>query len=53
MLTITNKVFFLKDYRLREISTIKGYDMDKHKLILETEYYDPNPRKDLDTIYEQ
>ncbi len=44
MLTITNKVFFLKDYRLREISTIKGYDSDKHKLILETEKYNPNPR---------
>lgn len=41
MLTITNKVFFLKDYRLREISTIKGYDSEKHKLILEKEeYYD-------------
>ena len=39
MLTIFNKVFFLKDYRLREISTIKGYDFDNHKLIVDTEYY--------------
>lgn len=43
MLTIINKVFFLKDYRLREISTIKGYDITKHKLILETEYFKHNP----------
>ena len=43
MLTIMNKVFFLKDYRLREISTIKGYDSTKHKLILETEYFKHNP----------
>lgn len=43
MLTIMNKIFFLKDYRLREISTIKGYDSTKHKLILETEYFKHNP----------
>lgn len=43
MLTIMNKVFFLKDYRVREISTIKGYDSASHKLILETEHYNPNP----------
>ena len=43
MLNIMNKVFFLKDYRLREISTIKGYDSTKHKLILETEYFKHNP----------
>lgn len=39
MLTIMNKVFFMKDYRLKEISTIRGYDFTKHKLILDTEYY--------------
>lgn len=39
MLTVLNKVFFLDKYRLREISTIKGYDSEAHKLILETEYY--------------
>lgn len=39
MLTIFNKVFFLSNYRLREITTVKGYDLDKHKLITETEYY--------------
>lgn len=47
MLTITNKVFFLKDYRLREISTIKSYDIEKHKLVLDTEYFNPNPIADL------
>jgi flagellar protein FlaI len=45
MLTVLNKVFFLKDYRLREITTIRGYDFEKHQLICETEHYDPNPRK--------
>lgn len=44
MLTIMNKVFFLKDYRLREITTIHGYDSEKHKLVCDTEYYNPNPR---------
>lgn len=39
MLTIMNKVFFMKDYKLREISTIRGYDFEKHKLVLDTEYY--------------
>lgn len=39
MLTIFNKVFFLSKYRLREVTTITGYDMDKHQLICETEYY--------------
>lgn len=43
MLTIMNKVFFLKDYRLREITTIKGFDSSTHKLVCETEYYNPNP----------
>lgn len=46
MLTVMNKVFFLKDYRIREISTIHGYDSDKHKLIMDTDYYDPYPRSD-------
>lgn len=46
MLTIMNKVFFLKDYRLREITTIKSYDSKEHKLICTTEYYNPNPRED-------
>lgn len=46
MLTIMNKVFFLKDYRLREISTIKGYDSETHKLEISTEYYNPNPIAD-------
>lgn len=45
MLTIMNKVFFLKDYRLREICTIKGYDGEKHELIYNTEYFNPNPVK--------
>lgn len=44
MLTPLNKIFFLKDYRLREITTVKSYDMESHKLICETEYYNPNPR---------
>lgn len=50
MLTIMNKVFFLQNYRLREISTIHGYDQEKHKLIMDTEYYNPNPteRNDFD-----
>lgn len=39
MLTVINKVFFLESYRLKEISTIKGYDKEKNELILETEYY--------------
>lgn len=39
MLTIFNKVFFLSKYRLREVTTIHGYDMDKHKLICETRKY--------------
>lgn len=43
MLTICNKVFFLENYRLREISTIHGYDSESHKLKLDTEYYNPNP----------
>lgn len=43
MLTVLNKVFFLDKYRLREITTIKGYDSEKHKLICDTEYYNPNP----------
>lgn len=42
MLTAMNKVFFLEGYRLREISTIYGYDNDTHKLIMETEYYTEN-----------
>ena len=40
MLTITNKVFFLEKYRLREIVTIHGYDSEKHKLIFDKEVYD-------------
>ena len=39
MLTIFNKVFFLSDYRLREVTTIRGYDMDKHELVCDTEYF--------------
>ena len=39
MLTIFNKVFFLSGYRLREVTTIKGYAMEKHQLICSTEYY--------------
>jgi hypothetical protein len=39
-----NKVFFLKDYRLREITTVHGYDSEKHQLIMSTEHYNPNPR---------
>lgn len=42
MLTMANKVFFLDKYRLREISTIKGYNSTTHKLDLVTEYYDPD-----------
>lgn len=43
MLTIMNKVFFLKNYRLREIVTIRGYDSEKHKLVFDKEFYNPNP----------
>ena len=43
MLTILNKIFFLEKYRLREITTVRGYDMETHKLLCDTEYYDPNP----------
>lgn len=39
MLTIFNKVFFLEKYRIKEITTVHGYDMDKHQLICDTEYY--------------
>ena len=39
MLTVFNKVFFLDSYRLREITTVSGYDSEKHKLICTTEYY--------------
>lgn len=39
MLTIFNKVFFLSGYRVREITTIHGYDFDTHKLQMTTEYY--------------
>lgn len=39
MLTVFNKVFFLENYRLREITTIHGYDSETHKLICDTEYY--------------
>lgn len=39
MLTIFNKVFFLSEYRLREVTTIHGYDLEKHQLICDTEYY--------------
>ena len=42
-MTILNKVFFLQDYRLREIGTIRGFDFTTHKLDITTEYYDPNP----------
>lgn len=45
MLTILNKVFFLKDYRVREIMTITGYDSKEHKLLSTTEHYNPNPRE--------
>jgi len=44
MLTNFNKIFFLKDYRVREITTVHGYDMETHKLDMTTEYYNPNPR---------
>lgn len=47
MLTILNKVIFLKDYRVREITTIHGYDSEHEQLIMDTEYYDPNPRTDI------
>lgn len=43
MLTILNKVFFLENYRVREILTIKGYDGDAHKLIYDKETYNHNP----------
>lgn len=39
MLQILNKIYFLDSYRLREITTIKGFDYDTHKLVMETEYY--------------
>ena len=39
MLTIFNKVFFLKDYRVREITTDNGYNFDTHQLECVTEYY--------------
>lgn len=39
MLTIFNKVFFLSNYRLKEITTISGYDMEKKQLLCSTEYY--------------
>lgn len=42
MLTIFNKVFFLSGYRLREVTTIKGYDLEKHQLICDTRYYNHN-----------
>lgn len=45
-LTVLNKVFFLQRYRLREISTIRGYNYETHKLDLVTEKYDPNPWED-------
>jgi len=47
MLTLMNKVFFLDSYRIREITTVKGYDGVKHELICDTEYYDPNPREEV------
>ncbi len=43
MLTILNKVFFLKDYRVREICTIERYDSESHKLVYTKELYNPNP----------
>lgn len=39
MLTIFNKVFFLESYRIKEITTVDSYDMDKHQLVCSTEYY--------------
>lgn len=42
MLTIINKVFFMKNYRLREICTITGYDSEQHLLEMDTEYYNPD-----------
>ena len=42
MLTIFNKVFFMDKYRLREVTTIDTYDFEKEKLIMKTEYYDPD-----------
>lgn len=39
MLTVMNKVFYLKDYRLREITTVKDFDSKTGELIMETEYY--------------
>ena len=47
MLTVINKIFFLEHYRLREISTVRGYDSDKHEAIMDTEYYNPNPWKEV------
>lgn len=39
MLTVLNKVFFLEGYRVKEISTIHGYNSETHKLEYTTEYY--------------
>lgn len=39
MLTVMNKVFYLKDYRLREITTVRDFDAKTGQLIMETEYY--------------
>ena len=47
MLTLMNKVFFLEGYRIREITTVKGYDGVNHELICDTEYYNPNPREEV------
>ncbi len=47
MLTILNKVFFLQNYRLREIITVKGYDSNNHKLLYDKECYNPNPIEDV------
>lgn len=43
MLTTLNKVFFLKDYRVREILTIHGYDSEKHQLMCDVEEFNHNP----------
>lgn len=39
MLTIFNKVFFLSNYRVRQIITVKGYNFDTHKLEYTIEEY--------------
>ena len=39
MLTIFNKVFFLSEYRVRQIVTVKGYNFDTHKLEYDIESY--------------